>query len=115
MDAYEAAFGGTLEATAEIVSLRATLRQSLPERKFTISDYPEHPVIGARSLSAWSFQQSEWQDFKLYNRSQLESGKTYQGPAIVTEQTTTTYIDSNDSFSSLENGCLLINHKGAKK
>ncbi len=108
MDAYESSFGGTLEATTEIVSLRATLRQSLPARKYARADYTESKTEKAKSLKAFSFHKGEWQDFKLYSRAVLESGKTCEGPAIVTEQTTTIYIDSNDSFSSANNGCLLI-------
>jgi N-methylhydantoinase A len=110
MDAYEAAFGGTLEATTEIVSLRATLRQSLPSRKYARADYTDSKADAYKILKAYSFHKSEWQDFTLYSRAALESGKTYQGPAIVSEQTTTIYIDSNESFSSEDNGCLIIRH-----
>ena len=110
MDAYEAAFGGTLEATTEIVSLRATLRQSLPARNYKSADYTKSSKEGNKTLRAFSFHDSAWKEFTIHSRDSLEIGKRYQGPAIVTEQTTTIYIDSNDSFSSEDNGCLLIKH-----
>ena len=112
VDSYAEQFGGTLETTAEIVSVRATLRQALPARKYARADYTDSVEDVEKSIRAFSFRDSEWRDFKLYNRSTLESGKTYEGPAIVTEQTTTTYIDTNDSFCSLDDGCLIINHSG---
>lgn len=110
MDAYEEQFGGTLETTAEIVSVRATLRQALPARNYVRADYNESNENGQRTLKAFSFHESTWKDFNLYSRAGLENNKTYKGPAIITEQTTTTYIDSNDSFTSEDNGCLMIKH-----
>ncbi len=112
VESYAEQFGGTLETTAEIVSVRATLRQALPARKYARADYTGSGEAGEKSVSAFSFNDGEWKDFVLYERAGLENDKTYRGPAIVTEQTTTTYIDSNDTFSSLENGCLVINHGG---
>jgi N-methylhydantoinase A len=110
--AYEQSFGGSLETTTEIVSVRATLRQALPSRKYARSDYSESKTSEVGSLKAFSFHAGEWQDFQLYERTALQSDRTYEGPAIITEQTTTIYIDSNDSFTSLEDGCLIINHSG---
>ena len=112
VDAYENSFGGSLETTTEIVSLRATLRQTLPARKYSRADYTDSNTEENKSLQAYSFHKNEWMEFKLYQRAALESSRTYEGPAIVSEQTTTIYIDSNDSFTSLDDGCLLINHSG---
>ncbi len=114
MDAYEAAFGGTLEATTEIVSLRATLRQSLPARNYKSTDYTKSRKDENKTLSAFSFHDSTWKEFAIHSRESLEIGKTYQGPAIVTEQTTTIYIDTNDSFTAGEDGCLKMTHGGGQ-
>lgn len=109
--AYQESFGGNLETSTEIVSVRATLRQTLPPRSHADEGASIAQEDQAKSLRAFSFHAAEWREFSLLERAALVAGKSYAGPAIVTEQTTTTYIDTNDSFSRLSNGCLVIQHR----
>lgn len=112
VNAYQESFGGNLEVSTEIVSVRATLRQSLPPRAYADENEVSTNENEPKSVRAFSFHDAEWREFALYERAALEVGKTYSGPAIVTEQTTTTYIDTNDAFGRQTNGCLMIQHRG---
>ena len=107
---YEDNFGGNLETTTEIVSLRATLRQALPPRKYAVEDDSGEAGNESYTLNTYSFHHNKWQNSTVYSRASLQTGKHYSGPAIITEQTTTTYIDANDTFSIEENGCVMIQH-----
>lgn len=109
--AYQESFGGNLETSTEIVSVRATLRQTLPPRSHADEGASVAQDDQVKSLRAFSFHDAEWREFALLERTALVAGKSYAGPAIVTEQTTTTYLDTNDSFSRLSNGCLVIQHR----
>jgi N-methylhydantoinase A len=91
---YDRTFGHTMEEAVEIVSFRATVRTALARRA------AESPAVASTSASdqgtveAWSFTRGERLTFELVDRASIdESG--ISGPAIVLEDTATTYLDAD--------------------
>ena len=110
---YENTFGGTLDTTAEIVSVRAAIRRPLPRRRRSVGGRPAAQSVGPASIRAYSFHQDRWLDFGLRQKDELPVGETLSGPAIISEQTTTTYVDANYSFTEGTDGCLRLERQGA--
>lgn len=108
VSAYEDTFGGTLDTTAEIVSVRAAIRRPLPRRRGGAAVAPTAATDEPVSTRAYSFSRKRWLDVNLWRRADLPLGETIPGPAIVTEQTTTTYVDSNYNFTGGLDGCLRL-------
>jgi N-methylhydantoinase A/oxoprolinase/acetone carboxylase beta subunit len=63
-------------------------------------------------ISAWSFTSGGPADFAVVDRSNLRPGSELQGPAIVREQTTTTYVDRDYRATVHPSGALLIGRRG---
>jgi N-methylhydantoinase A len=87
---YARAFGATLNDALELTSVRVQLTNALPQRELTAplavkvgDDLPE--------IEAWSFARALRMPFRIVPRNGLGDG--LQGPAIVTEDVTTTYVD----------------------
>jgi N-methylhydantoinase A len=109
---YDRTFGLQLDDPIEIVSIRATVRTPLPRRG-------EAPV-GASSngagkvaspvgiTRAFSFARRDWADFDVIVREDLEVGAAIEGPAILIEQTATSYIDSGFAGRVHESGTIIL-------
>jgi N-methylhydantoinase A len=87
---YARAFGATLNDALELTSVRVQLTTALPQRELTAplavkvgDDLPE--------IEAWSFARALRMPFRIVPRNGLGDG--LHGPAIVTEDVTTTYVD----------------------
>jgi N-methylhydantoinase A len=92
---YAKTFGHEMDEEVEIVSLRATLRTPLPRRA---SEHPQVTSTDSRGESmgdAYSFTMGEWTSFRILQRDRLEPGATVVGPAILLEETATTYLDAD--------------------
>ncbi len=104
--AYERAFGHTLEAPLEVVTVRATVRSRLA------APLPPHrpSVDGAATatLDAYSFRMGARTSFELLDRGSLTAGAAVAGPLIVTEPTTTTYVDTGFEVEAQADGSMLI-------
>jgi N-methylhydantoinase A len=107
---YAKTFGHEMDEEIEIVSLRATLRTPLPRRASE-----QRPVTvtstNARDEStddAYSFTRGEWARFRILQRYGLEPGTTVVGPAIILEETATTYLDADFEAMVDAAGSLLI-------
>jgi N-methylhydantoinase A len=90
---YDRTFGHLIDEEIEIVSLRATIRTELPRRAV------EHAAAGARpsaggTIDAWSFTRGEGLAFAIVDRASIAS-EGLAGPAIVLEETATTYLDAD--------------------
>jgi N-methylhydantoinase A len=109
---YLRTFGHELRVPVEIVSVRATARKALPRKA---NEKP--PVITTgrnterRSLSAYSFTQGERITFDVVDRASLAIGETVDGPMIILEETTTTYVDAGYELLVHPSGTLLIELK----
>lgn len=106
---YQKTFGVTLADDVEIVNLRPTIKIPLP--RDTPKPRPverNRAVDGFETRPAYSFTRDEWQDFSIVERSRLEPGDVLTGPAIITEPTTTTYVDATYRAEIDGYGLLLI-------
>ena len=104
---YERTFRNTMEEDAEIVSIRATLRLPLPRRE---SEYKAAIAGGADAaeVEAYSFTEDRRQPFRIVARESFAVGDTVEGPAIITEQTATTYLDAGFEARLDASGCLFL-------
>ena len=111
---YDRTFGHLMDEAVEIVSMRATIRNPLPRRDSTLAAprIDGNGTIGG-ATSAWSFTRGERLDFAIVDRASIsESG--IEGPAILLEETATTYLDADFNARAGERGILHVTDmKGA--
>ena len=96
----------------EIVTVRALVR--LP-RELRRAPRAERAAGRAhrRTAEAWSFARDEPAQFALVERDSLRPGDTLAGPAIVTEKTSTTYLDAGFVAECHPNGALIARRQRA--
>lgn len=109
---YKRTFDHVMDEEVEIVSLRATIRTALPRRaaEHAVSPQPSGGAHG--SVEAWSFTRSEVLPFAIVERTAIdETGVA--GPAIILEETATTYLDADFHARRGRGGVLhMTNTKG---
>jgi N-methylhydantoinase A len=103
---YDRTFGHTMDEQVEIVTLRVAFRNGLPR----LAERPARARSrdASSSTPAWSFTRGERLDFSLIGRDGLAVGETVAGPAIVLEETATTYLDAGFDARVSEAGALVI-------
>ena len=102
---YQRSFGGTMTEMVEIVSVRATVRAPLPRRSQAL----KAAVTGSsseESVLAYSFGAKKRMPFRVVERSAI--AEPLVGPAIVTENTTTLYLDADWTASMGDHGELVL-------
>ncbi len=105
-ESYKRTFGIALDNAVEVIVLRTAIRKHLP-RKFPA---PPDAQPGASSpVQVYSFAQQRMLIAQALSRNSLEAGVRHPGPAIIYEDTTTTYVDADFSYGSDANACLLLN------
>jgi N-methylhydantoinase A len=102
---YEKVNSGTLHEPVELVSLRISMLLPLPRR------LPRSPRITAehdltRTCETYSFKEHGRRTFRIVPRGAING--VLSGPAIVTEKTTTLYLDAGWTASVGEYGELLL-------
>jgi N-methylhydantoinase A len=108
---YERSFGVLLDGEVEIVGVRATMRQPLSRRGMQ----RDHPRDGTRErLDAYSFTTGRMMAFDVVDIETLADGTAIAGPAIVTDATTTTYLDEQFVANVDPSGCLFIEDQPAE-
>ncbi|UCH27479.1 MAG: hydantoinase/oxoprolinase family protein [Trueperaceae bacterium] len=90
---YQRTFGSTLEEGVEIVSVRASLTTPLPTLEL-LHVHTETADSGTSMVKSYSFTRERELDFAVVARDTLQVGTVLDGPAIITEMTTTTYLDA---------------------
>lgn len=111
---YDRTFGHVMDEAVEIVSLRATIRNPLPRRASTVAaaQVEANGEIGG-TTSTWSFTRGERLEFAIVDRASIDE-IGIEGPAIVLEETATTYLDADFRARAGEGGVLyLTDVKGA--
>ena len=103
---YGRTFGHTMDAAIELVNVRVQASVRLPELRFaTAGD-------GARraesELAAYSFELGRRTRFRLLDRGSLGGATSFEGPAIISEATATTYVDAGFSVAVDELGSLRV-------
>jgi N-methylhydantoinase A len=106
---YENTFGHAIDEEIEIVVLRATSRAPVaktlqPRAETNRSSFP--PTDGFKY--AYSFARQEWLEFLNVHRSALRPQSCLTGPAIIHEDTTTTYLDAGWTCRPDDSGALLL-------
>ena len=106
-ESYDRTFGHTLSEPIEIVAVRATRRTPLP-RKASQRTVGASDGVAARDIEAYSFTRSERLPFSVVTRDSLGAGASFEGPAIVLEETATTYVDAGFAGTVEADGTLLL-------
>ncbi len=108
--AYLTTFGSRLPAKVEIVATRATYRVHLPKRqqKHIVTTGTGTGAV-TETISAWSFLNKRRMSFDIVAREAI--GTELRGPAIVTEATSTLYVDDGWVVSNGGHGELVLKRK----
>ena len=96
-----------MDDAVEIVSVRATLRTPLPNLALTQVS-TSSGGDRERSLPAYSFSKNRTLTFRVIRRATLATGKSIEGPAILEEETATTYLDAGFRAQVDPSGALFI-------
>jgi N-methylhydantoinase A len=112
---YEQTFGLRMDEAVEIVSLRATIRTPLPRR----AESPGAATNGGGQAAAvegttraYSFVDGDWADFAVIQRAGVPVGASVEGPAILLEETATSYLDRGFSGRVHESGAIILKAGG---
>ncbi len=89
---YLRTFGLSMTEAIEIVAVRATIRVPLPRREQRTTGKTTLPPMGSDTANAYSFALKKRVPFRLVERGAISAGLA--GPAIVTENTATLYLDA---------------------
>jgi N-methylhydantoinase A len=109
---HERLYGHRHELPVEVVNLRATMRASLPQ--IALDAAPAAGKVGTpETVEAYSFDRGEVMPFELVPRASLQLGETLDGPAVVVEETTVTYVDHGFRVEVHPTGTLFIKQIGA--
>ncbi len=104
---YGRTFGGIMSEAVEIVATRASLRVPLPRRQPTF-----RPAVAAaaptETVEAFSFNEQRRLPFAVVPREAING--RLQGPAIVTENTATLYLDAAWTATVGPHGELVLEH-----
>jgi N-methylhydantoinase A len=111
-EAYERNYGHSFDVAVEIVSVRAIERTALPRP----SERPPAPSVNGASRTrriaqAFSFAGGGSRDFDVIDRESLAPGTAFEGPAIVMEATTTSYVDAGMRGVVHDSGALILTDK----
>ena len=105
---YERTFGHSMEEDVEIVSVRASVRTLLPRLPIGGGDGGARTGRPPRTVEAYSFTRGGRLPFAVLDRSSLAHGSSVPGPAILLEETATTYLDAGFTATVAATGDLLI-------
>lgn len=109
---YRQTFGTNLDAGLQVVSVRATLRAELsPMRSGSVPRAHADPSSGPHV--AHSFARGERTAFRLVERDSMQPGQVVHGPVVITEFTTTTYVDADFEARLHESGALMLTRSRA--
>jgi N-methylhydantoinase A len=103
---YHRTFGHVLDAKVEIVAVRAATRRSLPRK--AMEQFAAGTMAEERTIEAFSFAEEGRTQFRVLPRSALQTGAQLEGPAIILEETTTSYIDSGFVVDVHPTGVLVV-------
>lgn len=100
------AYGYRREAPMQVVSVRAALRAKLPRREATA--LTDQVAAEEREIDAHSFTRGERIAFRVIDRGSLLPTTAVSGPAILTDETATTYIDAGWKAGPTTAGDLIL-------
>lgn len=105
---YQRSFGHTFDSDVEIVAIRASRKTVLPPIRSRNEHGSSEPSSDRSDepFEAYSFEREKFVPFEILDRGALREGEAAEGPLIVTETTTTTYVDAGWRVASLSDGTL---------
>ncbi|MDX6726816.1 MAG: N-methylhydantoinase [Baekduia sp.] len=106
---YRRAFGAVLDEELEIVTYRVIATTPLRDdagARMAVAAGGEDG--GGATIDAWSFTKGGRTTFPIRPRAALAPGDAVAGPAILTEPTTTTYLDAGHTATVHATGALVI-------
>ncbi len=104
---YLRTFGLTMNEVIEIVATRASIRVPLPRREQrAATKSAKKSALGNDTNSSYSFALKKRLPFRLVSRDAISSD--FDGPAIITENTATLYLDAGWRASTGEHGELVL-------
>jgi N-methylhydantoinase A len=110
LDAYEKTFGIILDNAVEVIVLRTAIRRSLSRQISRPVD--KDPHVSETLQAVYSFAHERESTARSMVRSSLEEGRRQAGPAVIYEDTATTYVDADFSYGLDSNGCLVLIREG---
>jgi N-methylhydantoinase A len=111
-DAYLKTFGITLDNTVEVIVLRTAIRKALSRTILRPGANAPHSQETLPTQEVYSFAQERELTATTVMRSSLQVGVRHPGPAILYEDTTTTYVDADFSYGLDSNGCVVLTREG---
>ena len=108
--AYERAFGHGLPEPVQVVAVRVTSRELLPEHEAPVVTPTE--ATENEPVEAYSARLGAVTTFTVLDREALAVGSVTPGPAIVLEPTATTYVDSGEQIGIDPSGHMIVERLG---
>ena len=105
---YDRTFGHTLTEPIEIVAVRATKRTPLARKAGQRTVGSRDGAGAVREIEAYSFTRGKPLTFTVIERTSLTAGAQLEGPAIVLEETATTYVDAGFDGAVQDDGTLIL-------
>lgn len=105
-DSYQQTFGVSLDNEVEVIALRTVMRKPLPRK--TMQWRAKRSSQAEHSVQQYSFARRQLVSSRAVFRAALEPGQRHAGPAIVHEETTTTFVDADYSYELDRSGCLIL-------
>lgn len=102
---YARTFGATMNEDVELVSVRAATTVPLPRRELVYTPARADGPAGP-DMDVYSFERKSRVPFRILPRGRIEG--RINGPAIVTEETTTTYVDVEWTIENGSAGELIL-------
>jgi N-methylhydantoinase A len=112
---YRRTFGALLDEELEIVTYRVIATTPLHDSKPTARPDTAAANGDRRTIDAWSFSRESRLRFPIRPRASLAPGDTLAGPAILTEPTTTTYLDAGHTAEVHPTGALVVTATNANR
>ncbi|MFM9976458.1 MAG: hydantoinase/oxoprolinase family protein [Sphingomonadaceae bacterium] len=106
-------YGYVRHAPLEIVAVRVEVRAQLPR---PLAPLPTNGDTEdqARDTEAFSFETGQRCEFRIVARDAMPVGQVFSGPMIITERTTTIYVDAGWGVTVTPTGHLIMDYKGTK-
>jgi N-methylhydantoinase A len=112
---YGRTFGSTIDEALEIVCVRAVLTAGHPNGSAQTAAPTSNGDPRAERTSAheaWSFTEDRPLRFTIVDRETLPPGSLLPGPAIIREETATTYVDAGYVVNVHDTGALILTRGG---
>jgi N-methylhydantoinase A len=112
---YQRTFGSTIDEALEIVCVRAIVTVGDPgasRAEPALASHAGAAMNGQPMHDAWSFTEDRHLPFRLLERATLSAGASLEGPAIILEETATTYVDAGYVVNVHDTGALILTRNG---